>query len=621
MTTPKLTINIEPVESGKAVYLPIAAMTADQKQLVKIVLRLQITNGESKTIHINAIQFSFPGSQVPAINMQAVNLDINPGNSALWSNGVVKLDNNTMASNVVYLPAPGPSKVTVSVSCSDFSSPATITIDLAPHKSPTPQGAYLFPFSASDLRVGEYFVTSAQHWANGGANGSQILAHDIGVQALNPDNNKWSDLLPGQSGTKNEDYRIWGKPVRAVADGTVEEWHDGMENNTTLGKFPDPTPNPGGGNNIWVRHGDELVFYAHFQKNTIPDALKQKGAVVKAGQMIGLAGNSGNSTNPHTHVQCLKNSTSGPLRPMPFRNAWVIDRNSFNPPNPDGPWVQLTGQGISKEAVAIWPSESKPAWYPPGWGEVAHFGIAEAQYQTIFNRVTSSGYRLIWVDGYEVNGKTFFNAIFRPADGTAWVARHGLTGVEYQKEFDTRTKEGMRLLNLSSYLSAGSIRYATIFVKANGVIWKAYHGLTAEQHQNQFNNWIAEGFRPVNVSAVSISGQRSYAAFYEKSDVGSFVVKSFLTPEQYQNEWNDNVAVGRQLAYLSAYEHLNEVRFSAIFQQKVIGSGQTVGRHHLTSAQMQDEYDKWLGQGLLTRVIAGYQRGNQHQFAAAWRKN
>ena len=254
-------------------------------------------------------------------------------------------------------------------------------------------------------------------------------------------------------------------------------------------------------------------------------------------------------------------------------------------------------------------------------GEVAHFGIAEAQYQTIFTQVTSSGYRPVWVDGYEVNGKTFFNAIFRPADGTAWVARHGLTGVEYQKEFDTRTKEGMRLLNLSSYLSGGSIRYATIFVKAPGAIWKAYHGLTAEQHQNQFNNSIAEGFRPVNVSVVSISGQRSYAAFYEKSDVGSFVLKSFLTPEQYQKEWNDNVAAGRQLAYLSAYQHLNEVRFSALFQQKVIGSGQTVGRHHLTSAQMQDEYDKWLGQGMLTRIIAGYQMGNQHQFAAAWRKN
>lgn len=366
MSVPELKISVEPVESGKAVYLPIAAMTADQKPLVKIVLRLDIKNEESSKVHVSAIQFSFPGSQVPAITMQGVNLvlkdngDISAGAKKSWSNGVVTLGKNNIVSNAVYLPAPGPSKVTASVFCSDSSAPATVTLDLAPHKSPTPQGAYLFPFSASDLRVGEYFVTSAQHWANGGPKGSEIFAHDIGVQGVDPQTKEWTDLLPGQSGTKNEDYRIWDKPVRAVADGTVVSWLDNMKTNTVLGEFPKPQPNPVNGNHIWVQHGDELVVYNHFQKNTIPDALKQAGAPVKAGQELGRVGNSGNATNPHTHVHCLQDSTSGPLRPMPFRNAWVIDRNALSPPNPDGPWVQLTGQGISKDAVAIWPAPTKP---------------------------------------------------------------------------------------------------------------------------------------------------------------------------------------------------------------------------------------------------------------------
>ena len=43
---------------------------------------------------------------------------------------------------------------------------------------------------------------------------------------------------------KNDDYRIWNKPVRAVADGTVESWSDGMDDNMVLGEFPDPTPSP-----------------------------------------------------------------------------------------------------------------------------------------------------------------------------------------------------------------------------------------------------------------------------------------------------------------------------------------------------------------------------------------
>jgi hypothetical protein len=66
-------------------------------------------------------------------------------------------------------------------------------------------------------------------------------------------------LLPGGSASKTEDYRIWGKPVRAVAEGTVESWFDGMETNTVLGKLPDPTLNPVARNHFWIRHDNVTV--------------------------------------------------------------------------------------------------------------------------------------------------------------------------------------------------------------------------------------------------------------------------------------------------------------------------------------------------------------------------
>jgi hypothetical protein len=94
-------------------------------------------------------------------------------------------------------------------------------------------------------------------------------------------------------------------------------------------------------------------------------------------------------------------------------------------------------------------------------------------------------------------------------------------------------------------------------------------------------------------------------------DTGSLVLESFLTPAAYQQAWNDNNAAGRQLAYLVAYNHSDGPRFSAIFQQKVAGTGGTVGHHGLTAAQMQTNYDQNLAVGLLTRVIAGYDQNGQ----------
>lgn len=627
MAKPKLSIKLEPSEGGKAVFLPLAPVASGEKAMAKIVLRLEIKNNEASPVTVNGIQYSFPGSSAPATTMQGVNLfdqlkNIAPGATVIWSNGVVDLDpsedKQNIVNNAIYLNAPAPSKVTVSLFCGGFADAAAVTADLAPHKNSAPQGAYQFLYSAGDLRVGEYIVTSARHWANGGSGGTQIFAHDIGAQAIDPQTKSWSRLLPGKDGSKNEHYRIYGKPVRAVADGTVESFHDGMADNTVLNKFPDPTPSPLGGNHFWIRHGNEVVLYAHLQKGSIPAGLKQKGAAVKAGQMLGRVGNTGNSTEPHTHIQAQRDSTSGPLRPLPFRDAWVLERGKFNPPDPTGPWFQLKGHGISKTDVAIWPAASAPAWYPPGWAELSRHGIPEADYQKEFDRIAGSGYRLVWIDGYDVGGKTFFNVIFRAGDGTAWVARHGLTSAGYQKEFDEWVgQKKFRLAHVESYLSGGKVRYAAIFVKAAGPAFTAYHGRTAEQHQQLFEDLTKDGFRPVNVTAVSPGGVRTYAALYEKKDVGGFFLKSFMTPAEYQQQFDANVKAGRRLAYLNAYTHGSGPRIIAIWQQKP--PAQFTARHGLTSAQYQAEFDQNLAAGFLTRAVTGYEQGG-HRFAAYWSK-
>lgn len=100
----------------------------------------------------------------------------------------------------------------------------------------------------------------------------------------------------------------------------------------------------------------------------------------------------------------------------------MIDRSALTPPSPAGKWVKAEDQGFADSPTAIWPASSAPAWYPPGWVEVTRNGIPAALYQAEFEHATSSGYRPEWVDGYEVNGRIFFSAIFRPNDGNAWAA-------------------------------------------------------------------------------------------------------------------------------------------------------------------------------------------------------
>lgn len=634
MPAPNLSISVEPVQSGKATYLPLAGTTSKDKPQAMIVLRLVIKNKGTSSVKITGIAYGFPNSAVATIDMQGVSqffegyydesggATLAPGATKTWTNGRVALvpgDDTTMVDNAVLLPLPAPANIQARVTCEGYSVPAAVTLPLAPHQSPAPEGAYLFPYHATDLRVGEYYVGRSEHWANGGANGTQIFAHDLGCQGYDPTKKTWSPLLPGTSGAANTDYRIYGKPVRALADGVVDSWHDGMADNKVVGKFPDPKPSPGGGNLLRIVHGDEIVVYCHLQKSSIPAALKKKGAPVKAGQAIGRVGNTGNSSAPHTHIEATGNASSKPLRPLPFRDAYVIAQAAFTPPNPAGPWTKLDGSGLARSTVAVWPAPTAPAWYPPGWAEVTRHGVSAAGYQTVFDRATSSGYRPVWVDGYEVKGKAYFNVIFRPATSIPWAARHGMTGLEYQQEFNSFTKQGYRLSNLTSYVSGGAVRYAAIFEKRAGPAWRAYHGVDAKEHQAKFEAWTKEGYRPTNVSVTS-AGTPLFAAFYEKRDVGSFVHHSGLTAPAYQKAWTDNAKAGRSLAHVAAYQHGSSMRFSALFQQKVESNAGIVGRHNLTAAAFQVEFDKNLAAGYLTEMVAGYEVAAVARFAALWRK-
>jgi Peptidase family M23 len=345
MSKPDIKIDIEPFESGKVQYLPLGATSTNGTPGVEIVIRLNLQNIGSTLTTATGITFSFPSSTQPTFVMQNIDhygvLTLAPNQNQIWTNGIV----SDKINNSVYLTGVAPPQIRIDVICTGFSSPASVTYPLAPHESPVAGGAYRFPFAAGDLRGNEYLQASAVHTTgNGGKYGTQICAHDVLSVGWDESIKAWTDLVPGGDAKKNDGHRIWNKPVCAMADGTVVDWLDTMEDNTVLEKMPDPVPNPVFGNNILVKHGTEVVRYCHFRKGSMTPSLMQKGAVVLEGQHLGSAGNSGNSSGPHTHIE-VERASDFALRPFPFRDAWIIGPKLLSPLPSASPWYD----SISKE--------------------------------------------------------------------------------------------------------------------------------------------------------------------------------------------------------------------------------------------------------------------------------
>ena len=96
-------------------------------------------------------------------------------------------------------------------------------------------------------------------------------------------------------GQKNEDYYAFGKELFAPCDGEVVLVVDGVKDNVPGVLNPIYIP----GNTVIIKTAaGEYAFFAHFKQNTI--AVKQ-GQKVSTGQLLGLCGNSGNSSEPHLH--------------------------------------------------------------------------------------------------------------------------------------------------------------------------------------------------------------------------------------------------------------------------------------------------------------------------------
>jgi hypothetical protein len=97
------------------------------------------------------------------------------------------------------------------------------------------------------------------------------------------------------NGGRNEDYYAFGREVLAPADGVVTEVIEGVRDNVPGSMNPLSAL----GNAVFIQHSKQDVsVLAHFKQGSIK---VKAGDPVKRGQVLGLCGNSGNSSEPHIH--------------------------------------------------------------------------------------------------------------------------------------------------------------------------------------------------------------------------------------------------------------------------------------------------------------------------------
>lgn len=120
--------------------------------------------------------------------------------------------------------------------------------------------------------------------------------HSIDLVKVNPETGKsWKD-----SGDNLTDYLSWDQPVYSPVNGYIKEVRDNMDDSLSKEYITDDSHDARGNYIIMQTDADYQVTLAHFKRSSI---LVKPGDSVEIGQILGHCGSSGNSSEPHIHLQ------------------------------------------------------------------------------------------------------------------------------------------------------------------------------------------------------------------------------------------------------------------------------------------------------------------------------
>lgn len=112
----------------------------------------------------------------------------------------------------------------------------------------------------------------------------------------------------------NQSYFAYGKPILAPYAGRIVRVEDSIPDNSPVGVRNEEQP---AGNYVEIDHGHhEYSLLAHLKYHSITIG---PGDYVRAGDLIGLCGNSGNSSEPHLHFQVSNGSELLVAKSIPIR--------------------------------------------------------------------------------------------------------------------------------------------------------------------------------------------------------------------------------------------------------------------------------------------------------------
>jgi CubicO group peptidase (beta-lactamase class C family) len=149
-------------------------------------------------------------------------------------------------------------------------------------------------------------------------------------------------------------------------------------------------------------------------------------------------------------------------------------------------------------------------------------------------------------------------------------AYHGVTAAQHQANFNKWSAQGYRMISLSVYGDSGNALYAAVWVQRSGPAWVAIHGVDAADYQGFFTKWSNAGYYPVLVSATGAINDAVFASVFEEGNPGPWFGRHGMTPADFAAANGSALNNGQMIRSVSIYGASSDRRYAAIWHPNPI---------------------------------------------------
>jgi CubicO group peptidase (beta-lactamase class C family) len=204
-----------------------------------------------------------------------------------------------------------------------------------------------------------------------------------------------------------------------------------------------------------------------------------------------------------------------------------------------------------------------------------------------------------------------------------WVSRHGLTGAQFQSEFNTWTAApyNFRLVSVCGYEEGGVAKFAAVWEKkTNNVAWAAHHQLTPSEFEQYRTDYAAQNLHPVFLTGFGLGGQQYFSAIWEYASDTNVQTRAGIAWSDYFTAETALAIQGYKQSFLWEFGVGGTNYFNGIWRKDLPPGYVWTNAEHRTSFEYQQDFNAASAGGFELVSASGSLVGGVNYYTALWRK-